>query len=227
MMLRRLVRERPMALWPRAIAPLMRPAMPMRMYSETPAPPADEPAASALKASSDAETMVSLDSAVEFTPLPGMNAGERTESVPPTSREPPSPRGRTAPHRMHVQASRNNTIITFTMPTGEPLARASGGSVGFRKAARSGYEAGYRAAVRVFQQIGANKKRWNVNGIEVLWNGFGQGREAVFRAFQASEGEMVRNLVKVMTDKTPIKIGGVRPKKRRSTYPMTHRSVIN
>lgn len=182
------------------------------MYSETPAPPA-EPAA---PKEADGAATVSLDSAVEFTPLPGMHAAERAEPVPPVSREPVSPRGRTQPHRLHVQSSRNNTIVTFTMPTGEPLARASGGSVGFRKAARSGYEAGYRAAVRVFQQIGANKKRWNVNGIEVLWNGFGQGREAVFRAFQASEGEMVRGLVKVMTDKTPIKIGGVRPKKRRS-----------
>ena len=188
--------------------------MPVRMYSETPAPPA-EPAAPAKEA--DAGPTVSVDSAVEFTPLPGMHAAERAEPVPPTSREPPSPRGRTQPHRLHVQSSRNNTIVTFTMPTGEPLARASGGSVGFRKAARSGYEAGYRAAVRGLQQIGANRQRWHVNGIEVLWNGFGQGREAVFRAFQASEGETVRGLVKVMTDKTPIKIGGVRPKKRRST----------
>ena len=42
-----------------------------------------------------------------------------------------------------------------------------------------------------------------------------RGREAVFRALQASEGESVRQMVLAMTDKTPIKIGGVRPKKRR------------
>ncbi|WFD27535.1 hypothetical protein MNAN1_002533 [Malassezia nana] len=162
-----------------------------------PVPPAEQPAQSASSAPSASSTpseppaaadsaKVSLDSAVEFTPLPGMHA-ERTEPAPAAV---PSPRNHSQPHRMHVQATRNNTMITFTMPTGEPLARASGGSVGFRKAARSGYEAGYRAAVRVFQQIGANKKRWNVHGIELLWNGFGQGREAVFRALQASEGEM-------------------------------------
>ena len=52
----------------------------------------------------------------------------------------------------------------------------------------------------------------------MLWNGFGQGREAAFRAMMANEGEQVRSLVKVMTDKTPIKVGGVRPKKRRSAF---------
>ena len=87
--------------------------------------------------------------------------------------------------------------------------------MGFKKAQRSGYEAGYRAAVRVFQHIVAHRAQWGVKDIEVLWNGFGQGREAVFRALQASEGENVRHMVLAMTDKTPIKIGGVRPKKRR------------
>ncbi|PKI84681.1 hypothetical protein MVES_001318 [Malassezia vespertilionis] len=153
---------------------------------------------------------VSLDAAMEFS-MPEFTAAaqEPVENVPTT------PRGLAKPHRLHVQATRNNTMVTFTMPTGEPLANASGGTVGFKKAGRSGYEAGYRAALRIFEKIGANQTRWRVNSIEVLWNGFGQGREAVFRAMMASEGEKVRGLVKVMTDKTPIKIGGVRPKKRR------------
>ncbi|WFC93840.1 hypothetical protein MBRA1_000464 [Malassezia brasiliensis] len=154
---------------------------------------------------------VSLESAVEFS-LPGFTASEtvkETESVPPPTRE------SNAPHRLHVQSTRNNTIVTLTMPTGEPLTNASGGTVGFKKAGRSGYEAGYRAALRVFSRISENQARWRINSIEVLWNGFGQGREAVFRAIMASEGEQVRNMIKVMTDKTPIKIGGVRPKKRR------------
>ena len=121
------------------------------------------------------------------------------------------------PHRLHVQSTRNNTIVTLTTPAGDTLASASGGTVGFKKAGRSGYEAGYRAAFRVFDQIAENRGRWRLHALEVLWNGFGQGREAVFRAMMASEGELVRSLVKTMTDKTPIKVGGVRPKKRRST----------
>lgn len=174
------------------------------------APTAEEATAPEAKAPETPER-VSLDSAVEFS-MPGFAPAElaRESEVDVTP-----PRESNAPHRMHVKSSRNNTIVTLTTPTGEPLANASGGSVGFKKAGRSGYEAGYRSALRIFQRISENQPRWRINAIEVLWNGFGQGREAVFRAMMASEGEQVRNMVKVMTDKTPIKIGGVRPKKRR------------
>lgn len=179
-------------------------SMPWRAYSQS-ATPADEPPA-------PAEQKVSLDSAVEFTPMPEMSAP--TPQQKPVSETLGLP-GASRPHRLHIKSSRNNTIVTFTMPTGEPLVGESGGTVGFKKAQRSGYEAGYRAAVRVFQHIVTHRAQWGVKNIEVLWNGFGQGREAVFRALQASEGENVRNMVLAMTDKTPLKIGGVRPKKRR------------
>ena len=91
----------------------------------------------------------------------------------------------------------------------------SGGTVGFKKAQRSGYEAGYRAAVRALRAPPLARGRGEVSKRPLLGNGVGLGREAVFRALQASEGESVRQMVLAMTDKTPIKIGGVRPKKRR------------
>lgn len=119
------------------------------------------------------------------------------------------------PHRLFVNSSRNNTILTLTSPSGDPLASASGGSVGFKKSARSGYEAGYRAAFAMFGKINEFKDAWRIAHLEVLWNGFGQGREAVFRALLAGEGQATKNLISKMTDKTPVKIGGVRPKKRR------------
>lgn len=119
------------------------------------------------------------------------------------------------PHRLFVNASRNNTILTLTSPSGDPLASASGGSVGFKKAARSGYEAGYRAAFAMFGKINEFKDAWRISHLEVLWNGFGQGREAVYRAMLAGEGQATKNLISKMTDNTPVKIGGVRPKKRR------------
>lgn len=198
MLLRRL------ALAPRALSQASTRAA-VRAYSrgadappETPAPPPS------------AAGRVSLDSAVPFTPLAGFEA-----SAPAAAAAPPQRTKTNRPHRMHIRATRNNTLITFTMPTGEPLANASGGTVGFKKAGRSGYEAGYRAALDVFARIHANRAQWGVDSIEMLWNGFGQGREAVFRALMANEGEAVRGLVHVMTDKTPLKIGGVRPKKRR------------
>ncbi|KAJ9475821.1 37S ribosomal protein S18, mitochondrial [Pseudozyma hubeiensis] len=119
------------------------------------------------------------------------------------------------PHRLFINSSRNNTILTLTSPSGDPLASASGGSVGFKKSARSGYEAGYRAAFAMFGKINEFKDAWRIQHLEVLWNGFGQGREAVFRALLAGEGQGTKDLISKMTDKTPVKIGGVRPKKRR------------
>ncbi|SJX66425.1 related to ribosomal protein YmS18, mitochondrial [Sporisorium reilianum f. sp. reilianum] len=121
----------------------------------------------------------------------------------------------TLPHRLFVNASRNNTVLTLTSPTGDPLASASGGSVGFKKSARSGYEAGYRAAFSMFGKINEYKDAWRIQHLEVLWNGFGQGREAVFRALVAGEGQTTKGLISKMTDNTAVKIGGVRPKKRR------------
>jgi len=50
---------------------------------------------------------------------------------------------------------------------------------------------------------------------EVLFKGFGQGREAVFKALMTSEGDDVRPFVARVTDNTPIKIGGTRAKKTR------------
>ncbi|KAK0556268.1 hypothetical protein OC844_005887 [Tilletia horrida] len=144
-------------------------------------------------------------------------------------------------HRLHIQTTRNNTILTFTKPTGETLASASGGTAGFKKSQRSGYEAGYRAAFQIFGHIAAYRRTLGFGvgaskdsaiarrlgglvtahtpgddlSIETVWSGFGQGREAVFRALMTNEGQDVRNLVKRVTDGTPLKIGGVRPKKRR------------
>ncbi|KAK0546490.1 hypothetical protein OC845_004568 [Tilletia horrida] len=150
--------------------------------------------------------------------------------------------GQSSYHRLHIKTSRNNTILTFTTPDGNPLAAATGGTAGFKKSQRSGYEAGYRAAFQMFDHISEYRKTTFGAGIgaprsshaarmsgglvslpmksqdltiETIWSGFGQGREAVFRALMTNEGQNVRSLVKRVTDATPLKIGGVRPKKRR------------
>jgi len=106
----------------------------------------------------------------------------------------------------------------LTTPSGDPLASASGGTAGFKKAQRSGYEAAYRAAFQIFNSINNNNRKWGLDSIEIIWKGFGQGREAVFRALMAQEGSEVRSKIAKMIDGTPIKVGGVRPKKRRSEF---------
>ncbi|PWZ00006.1 hypothetical protein BCV70DRAFT_231689 [Testicularia cyperi] len=103
-------------------------------------------------------------------------------------------------HRLHISTSRNNTILTLTSPTGDPLASASGGSVGFKKSARSGYEAGYRAAFSMFAKINEFKDAWRIMHLEVFWNGFGQGREAVYRAMLAGEGQTTKSLVTYVSE---------------------------
>lgn len=91
----------------------------------------------------------------------------------------------------------------------------SGGTAGFKKVQRSGYEAGYQCAVRMFAKIQELAATGPIS-VTLLYNGFGQGREAATRALLSPDGEGVRPYFVRVTDRTPIKIGGVRPKKKRT-----------
>ncbi|KAG9125764.1 hypothetical protein FRC07_006323 [Ceratobasidium sp. 392] len=99
-------------------------------------------------------------------------------------------------YRLHVKSTNNNTIITLTDPQGGALkgGSASGGTVGFKGVGRSGYEAGYQCALRIFDRIAQLKRTVNkAHGelkIELRLNGmFGQGREAMYRALMTQDGE--------------------------------------
>jgi small subunit ribosomal protein S11 len=133
-------------------------------------------------------------------------------------------------YRIHVLCTPNNTHIVISDPRGHPLKAGSwtGGSCGFKGVNRSGYEAGYQCAVRAFARIkqlaqeegvafgvGASAVAVLRARFEVLFSGFGQGRDAVFKALMTSEGDDVRPYVVRVTDNTPIKIGGTRAKKTR------------
>jgi len=118
---------------------------------------------------------------------------------------------------LHIKCSPNNTIVTLTKPDGCPVKEGwwSGGLCGFKGVNRSGYEAGYQCAVRAFSRIEEVSEENPGLRIEILFKGFGQGRDAVYKALLTSEGEKVRPLINRMTDNTPIKIGGTRAKKMR------------
>ena len=119
-------------------------------------------------------------------------------------------------YKLHVFSSKNNTIATFTHPDGKPISWCTAGSCGFRKSQRAGYEAGYQCAVKIFQKI---EEYMSVADhpitLEVLFKGFGQGRDALQKALLTTEGEATRMLIVQLTDRTPIKIGGTRAKKAR------------
>lgn len=114
-----------------------------------------------------------------------------------------------APHQLHINATFNNTIITLTRPNGAPLVTTSGGSAGFKKAARSGYEAAHQAAVQLLDKM--NAKNLQVPNIHIVLKGFGPGRDAAFKALTAGPQWNVKRI----TDATPIPFGGCRPKKAR------------
>ena len=107
---------------------------------------------------------------------------------------------------VHVQASFNNTIITFTDQTGNVVAWSSSGSLGFR-----GSRKGTPFAAQQASMTAANKaKEVGMRVVEVRVAGPGAGRESAVRALSTA-GIDVRGI----KDVTPIPHNGCRPPKRR------------
>ncbi|KAI8080668.1 uncharacterized protein B0P05DRAFT_539097 [Gilbertella persicaria] len=113
------------------------------------------------------------------------------------------------PFQLHINATFNNTIITLTRPNGAPLVTTSGGSAGFKKAARSGYEAAHQAAIQLLDKM--NAKNVQVSNVHIVLKGFGPGRDAAFKALVSGTSWNVKRI----TDATPTPFGGCRPKKAR------------
>lgn len=108
--------------------------------------------------------------------------------------------------QMHVQATFNNTIVTFTDDKGNVLTWASAGSVGFKGSRKS---TPYAAQVASERAAGAAKE-YGLSRVDVLVNGVGSGRESAVRAL-TTQGMTVASI----KDVTGIPHGGVRPRKAR------------
>lgn len=107
---------------------------------------------------------------------------------------------------VHVQASFNNTIVTFTDQIGNTLAWSSSGSLGFR-----GSRKGTPFAAQQASLTAANKaKEYGLRVVEVRVAGPGAGRESAVRALSTAGIE-----VRAIKDVTPIPHNGCRPPKRR------------
>jgi small subunit ribosomal protein S11 len=107
---------------------------------------------------------------------------------------------------VHVQATFNNTIVTFTDPIGNVIAWSSSGSLGFR-----GSRKGTPFAAQQASLTAANKaKESGLRVVEVRVSGPGAGRESAVRAL-ATAGIEVRSI----KDRTPIPHNGCRPPKKR------------
>jgi small subunit ribosomal protein S11 len=109
--------------------------------------------------------------------------------------------------QVHVSATFNNTIITFTDPQGGALTASSAGACGFRGSKKGTAYAAQIAAERAGQ---AAKQQYGFSKAEVVIKGVGLGRDAAVRALAGLDIQ-----VESITDVTGVPHGGVRPKKAR------------
>jgi small subunit ribosomal protein S11 len=107
---------------------------------------------------------------------------------------------------VHIHATFNNTIVTFTDDQGNTIAWASGGTQGFK-----GSRKGTPFAAQLAASTAAKKAMdQGMKSVDVYVKGPGAGREAALRALQAAGMK-----VHMIKDVTPIPHNGCRPPKRR------------
>lgn len=109
--------------------------------------------------------------------------------------------------QMHVSATFNNTIITFTDVQGGALTASSAGACGFRGSKKG---TAYAAQVAAEKAAAAAKQSYGLGKVEVFIKGVGLGRDAAMRALPGL-GIQVESI----KDVTGVPHGGVRPKKAR------------
>jgi small subunit ribosomal protein S11 len=117
-------------------------------------------------------------------------------------------------YHLHWKSTRHNTVATLTNNEGKIQAWATGGSCGFKHTRRGEYEAGYQVATKMFKKIEEQLLNKSFK-LELIYEGFGQGRQALDSALLTTEGHNIRPLLIRLTDRTPLKIGGTRAKKAR------------
>jgi small subunit ribosomal protein S11 len=108
--------------------------------------------------------------------------------------------------QMHVQATFNNTIVSFTDTSGNLLSWSSAGAAGFKGSRKSTPFAAQTAAEKAV----AAAKDYGLAKVDVLVRGVGSGRESAIRAL-ISAGIAVASI----KDVTGIPHNGCRPRKAR------------
>lgn len=108
--------------------------------------------------------------------------------------------------RAYVQATYNNTIVTFTDQNGNVLAWSSAGHCGFKGPKKA---TPYAATV-IVKNLAEKVAPYGLREVNVFVKGVGSGRESAVRAINA-------NNIQVLTikDITPIPHNGCRAKKPR------------
>lgn len=109
--------------------------------------------------------------------------------------------------QLHIQATFNNTIITFSDKKGNVLTASSAGACGFRGSKKG---TAYASQVAAEKAAEAAKTQYGMKSVDVFVKGVGLGRDSAIRAvgnFDIS--------VESIKDVTGVPHGGVRPRKAR------------
>ncbi len=109
--------------------------------------------------------------------------------------------------QLHIQATFNNTIVSFADPKGNILSASSAGACGFRGSKKG---TAYAAQVAAEKAAELAKTNYSLSAVDVFINGVGLGRDAAVRALQSYD--ITVNSIK---DVTGVPHGGVRPRKAR------------
>jgi small subunit ribosomal protein S11 len=107
---------------------------------------------------------------------------------------------------VHIKATFNNTIITFTDMNGNVFAWASAGTSGFKGSRKSTPFAAGQAA----EKAASKALDLGLKSVEVRVKGPGPGRESSIRSLGVAGLEITK-----ITDVTPIPHNGCRPPKKR------------
>ncbi len=109
--------------------------------------------------------------------------------------------------QVHILASFNNTIVSFTDPNGAVLTSSSAGSCGFRGSKKG---TAYAAQVATEHAGQSAKQQYGFAKAAVFIKGIGLGRDAAVRTLGNLDIQ-----VESIQDVTGVPHGGVRPRKAR------------
>lgn len=108
--------------------------------------------------------------------------------------------------QLHVQATFNNTIVSFSDKKGNVLSQSSAGAVGFRGSKKGTAYAAQIAA----EKAAETAKGYGLKSVDVFVKGVGQGRDAAVRAVNSFDIS-----IESIKEVTGVPHGGVRPRKVR------------
>lgn len=108
--------------------------------------------------------------------------------------------------QLHIQATFNNTIVSFADRKGNVIAQGSAGAAGFR-----GSKKGTAYAAQVAAEKAAETaKGFGLRSVDVYVKGVGQGRDSAIRALNNFDIS-----IDSIKEVTGVPHGGVRPRKVR------------